>query len=134
MSNVECRMSGVERSSFDLSTFGIRHSTFDIPMVNVNVLPRLSSLATRISPPRALAIRFAKARPSPVPPNRRVIDALTWEKGLNSIAILSAGMPIPVSETLTHNVECRMSNVELGSRRSAFGNRHSTFSSQRSFD
>ena len=39
------------------------------------------------------------ARPSPVPPNRRVIDESTCVKGVNSLDSLSPGIPSPESFT-----------------------------------
>jgi hypothetical protein len=45
------------------------------------------------------ANRWLMARPSPVPPKRRVVDASTWENDLNSRSMPSGGMPMPVSLT-----------------------------------
>src|ERR1700694_4080410 len=39
------------------------------------------------------------ARPSPVPPNFRVVETSAWENAANSCICSSAGMPIPVSVT-----------------------------------
>ena len=40
------------------------------------------------------------ARPSPVPPYFRVVEASTWENDWNSRPTRSAGMPMPVSLTV----------------------------------
>ena len=39
------------------------------------------------------------ARPSPVPPKRRVVEASTWLNDVKSRSIRSGGIPIPVSRT-----------------------------------
>ena len=39
------------------------------------------------------------ARPSPVPPNRRVVDESAWAKALNNRSWSSSAMPMPVSIT-----------------------------------
>jgi hypothetical protein len=41
------------------------------------------------------------ARPSPVPPYRRVVEVSTWLKTLNKRSNRSAGIPMPVSRTAT---------------------------------
>jgi hypothetical protein len=42
--------------------------------------------------------------PSPVPPNLRVVEASTCEKGLNSVLIPAAEIPTPVSRTSQRTV------------------------------
>ena len=39
------------------------------------------------------------ASPSPVPPNRRVVEPSAWVNGSNSRSRVSGAMPMPVSET-----------------------------------
>ena len=54
--------------------------------VNQNVLPRPGSLSTPISPLIISINCFEMARPSPVPPYRRVVLASAWENGTKSRA------------------------------------------------
>ena len=63
------------------------------------VEPLPSSLSTEIVPPISSTRRLEMARPSPVPPNRRVVEASTWLNDVNSLSIRSGGMPMPVSRT-----------------------------------
>ena len=58
-----------------------------------------SILGTVVAINDPTAARRAMARPSPVPPNFRVVDASTWLKGLKSRSSLSSGIPIPESRT-----------------------------------
>ena len=39
------------------------------------------------------------ASPSPVPPNRRLVEESAWVKGAKIVSNFSAAMPMPVSET-----------------------------------
>jgi hypothetical protein len=50
-------------------------------------------------PPIASARRLEIARPRPVPPKRRLIDASVWLKDWKSRSMRSGGMPISVSRT-----------------------------------
>ena len=68
--------------------------------VNQNVEPLPSSLSTPIWPPIISTSRLQMARPSPVPPYLRVVDASTCMKAWNSELTRSGGMPMPVSVTL----------------------------------
>jgi hypothetical protein len=52
------------------------------------------------SRPSPLARRLEIARPRPVPPKRRLIDASVWLNDRKSLSMLSGGMPIPVSRTV----------------------------------
>ena len=61
------------------------------------VEPRPTSLVTWKRPPMASTSRLQMARPSPVPPNLRVVDWSAWLKAPNTLPILSLGMPTPVS-------------------------------------
>ncbi len=63
------------------------------------VEPLPCSLSTEIVPPISSTRRLEMARPSPVPPKRRVVDASTWLKEVKSRSIRSGGIPIPVSRT-----------------------------------
>jgi len=69
-------------------------------ILNQNVEPSPSLLSTPISPFMIWTRFLDMARPKPVPPYLRVVEASTWEKDLNSTFILSCGMPMPVSFTL----------------------------------
>ena len=53
------------------------------------------------------------ARPSPVPPKRRVVDASAWANASKMSRLLSAAMPMPVSWTATRNVT-RVGGHRLG--------------------
>ena len=54
-------------------------------------------LSTVISPSIIFTSSLLIASPKPVPPNFRVVEASAWVKGLKSLGIASAEMPIPVS-------------------------------------
>ena len=68
-----------------------------------NVLPSPGTpLLSAVSVPSiSSASRRLIARPRPVPPNRREMDTSTWLNDRNSRPIASAGIPIPVSRTVT---------------------------------
>ena len=68
--------------------------------VSVNWLPWPTSLLTHSSPPIRRASCRLMVRPSPVPPNLRVVLLSPCWNGANSCAISSAPMPMPVSRTL----------------------------------
>ena len=63
------------------------------------VEPFFCSLSTEIVPPIRSTRRFEIARPRPVPPKRRVVDASTWLNEVKSRSIRSGGIPMPVSRT-----------------------------------
>src|ERR1019366_2763040 len=65
--------------------------------VNQKVDPRPSWLSTPMAPPIIPTSCLQIARPSPVPPYLRVVDASAWTNGENSVATWSGRMPIPVS-------------------------------------
>src|SRR2546426_38046 len=65
----------------------------------LNSLPRLTALVTSSSPPMSATRRREIARPSPVPPKRRVIDASACVNSWKIVPSCSSGMPIPVSRT-----------------------------------
>ena len=67
--------------------------------VNQKQLPWPCTVCTPTSPPISRARRRVMARPSPVPPKRRVVDVSACSKALNRSPILSAGTPTPVSRT-----------------------------------
>jgi hypothetical protein len=67
--------------------------------LNQNVLPRPASLTRPISPPSTLTSSRLMARPSPVPPKRRVVLASAWVNGSNRPACCSSSIPMPVSDT-----------------------------------
>ena len=73
--------------------------------VNANVDPRPGpSLRTVMSPPIRRTRRMLMARPSPVPPSRRVRVAFTCVNDVNSFAWSFAEMPAPVSTTSNSSV------------------------------
>ena len=65
----------------------------------VKVEPCPGALATVMSPPIMRQRRRLIARPSPVPPYLRVVEASAWVNSSNSFAVCSGVMPMPVSET-----------------------------------
>ena len=67
--------------------------------LTVNVLPWPSSLATVRSPPIIRQNLRLMARPRPVPPYLRVVEASAWPKASNNRPICSGVIPMPVSET-----------------------------------
>ena len=77
------------------------------PASNVrwNVLPSPGTpvLSTHTVPPISSASRRLIARPSPVPPYRRLVEASAWVNDRNSRSMRSGGMPMPVSRTVTSN-------------------------------
>ena len=63
------------------------------------VVPEPRVLSAQIRPPINSTKRFEMARPRPVPPYLRVVEASACEKLSKMVDSRSAGMPIPVSET-----------------------------------
>lgn len=63
------------------------------------VVPRSRALSISSDPPCNSTSALVSGRPSPVPSWRRVNDPPTWTKGSKAVAMSSAAMPIPVSET-----------------------------------
>ncbi len=68
-------------------------------IVNQNVLPVPSSLATPQSPPMSATSWLLIASPRPVPPYSRDVDVSAWTNGWKIRPSLSGAMPSPVSET-----------------------------------
>ena len=66
---------------------------------NQKVLPAPGRLTAPIAPPILSTRRLQMARPSPVPPKRRVMLASAWANGWKRPARVSGAMPIPVSRT-----------------------------------
>ena len=58
-------------------------------------------LATVTSPPNRRQNARVMARPSPVPPKRRVVETSAWVNRSNSLSSCSGVMPMPVSATLS---------------------------------
>ena len=79
-----------------MSTSRVRLSPLSvIGSSTAKVEPEPISLVTVISPP-IKSDRFLQiARPSPVPPKRRVVELSAWEKAPNSFSWASADMPMP---------------------------------------
>ncbi len=73
--------------------------------VTVKVVPCPASLATVRSPPINRQNRRLMARPSPVPPYLRVVDASACENAWNNFDTCSGVIPIPVSATSKFIVE-----------------------------
>ena len=67
--------------------------------VNQKVLPTPGSLSTQIRPPISSTSLAEIVRPSPVPPNRRVVEPSACSNGWKIVSSFSAGMPMPVSAT-----------------------------------
>ena len=65
-----------------------------------NTEPAPGWLETPMAPPINSATCLEIARPRPVPPKWRVVEASAWLKGWNSFASVGASMPTPLSETL----------------------------------
>ena len=72
--------------------------------MNQNVLPLPGSLCTPIVPPIISTISFEIVVPSPVPPNRRVIDSSACVNRSKMRRCASAEMPMPVSTTSNRTV------------------------------
>mmetsp|Transcript_37013 Transcript_37013/g.109095 ORF Transcript_37013/g.109095 Transcript_37013/m.109095 type:complete len:265 (+) Transcript_37013:530-1324(+) len=69
--------------------------------VNENLEPCPSVLSTLMSEPCDIASCFTRLSPRPVPPYLRVVFLSTCLNGSNMSSSLSAGIPMPVSVTLT---------------------------------
>ena len=64
-----------------------------------NAFRTLGVLSTPISPPMSSTSRFEIARPRPVPPYFRVVEASAWTNGSKRRACASAAMPRPTAIT-----------------------------------
>ena len=69
-------------------------------MVKWKMDPFPGSLETQMRPPINSTSWEVMASPSPVPPNRRVIDESACVNASKIEACFSSGMPIPVSVTV----------------------------------
>ncbi len=67
--------------------------------VKWKVLPWPTSLSTQMRPPIIWTSCEQIARPRPVPPYLRVVEASAWAKASKISRCFSAGMPMPVSLT-----------------------------------
>ncbi len=67
-------------------------------------LPSPSSLVKVILPPIISVNCPQIAKPSPVPPNFRVVDRSAWVKGVNNFCCCAWLIPMPLSITLTLTV------------------------------
>ena len=72
--------------------------------MNQKVLPLPGSLSAQMAPPISSTSLLEIVSPSPVPPKRRVVDPSACSNGWKMVCNLSAGMPMPVSETATCSV------------------------------
>ena len=86
-------------SSAPLSRWRRSPMTFISGASNQNVEPRPTSDTTSMRPPIRSTMRRQIARPSPVPPYRRVVEASAWLKEWNRRWRASSSMPMPVSRT-----------------------------------
>ena len=75
--------------------------------------PGAAGDSTHIVPPIISASRRLTARPRPVPPYLRVVEASTWLKAWNRRSIRSGGMPMPVSRTAEVDRDCGDRDREL---------------------
>ena len=99
---------------------------------SLKTLPAPGTLSTPTQAPIRSASCLQMARPSPVPPKRRVIDPSAWEKGWKMAGMRPGSMPIPVSRTVKSNsatpgrvslpVTCR-ETVPCSVKRTAFARR-----------
>src|SRR5499427_117928 len=64
------------------------------------VEPRPGSLSTQMRPPWSSTKVLVMLSPRPVPPNSRLMLASTWRNSAKMWSSWSAGMPMPVSDTL----------------------------------
>jgi hypothetical protein len=65
-----------------------------------NRVPWPGSLSALIVPPISVTRSRVIARPSPEPPNWRVVELSAWVKRSNRRSIMSRSMPMPVSLTV----------------------------------
>src|SRR6266852_4884123 len=72
--------------------------------VKWKVLPLPGWLSTHIFPPMSPTKREEIVRPSPVPPNFRVVELSTWENASKINFCFSSGTPKPVSRTAKCNM------------------------------
>jgi hypothetical protein len=66
----------------------------------LNVEPTAGALSTVIRPPINSASSRQIASPSPLPPNRRLVDSSACVKGWKIFSAVAASIPIPVSDTV----------------------------------
>ena len=93
------------RSPLELSTTTTAFGSWRAKLaVNANVDPAPCSLCRPISPPISSTSCFEMARPRPVPPKRRVVEASACVNASNREPALSGAMPMPVSRTANRSV------------------------------
>ena len=86
--------------------------------VRQNSVPKPSALCTSNCPCISVASRLLIASPRPLPPYKRLVDALAWVKLLKISAWVSSVMPMPVSRTRNSKTACKGSDtVACGKRR-----------------
>jgi len=71
--------------------------------MSANIEPWPRVLCTLSSPPSTVVRRRQIARPSPLPPKRRVVEESACSKSANTRAASSGVMPMPVSRTSTRS-------------------------------
>ena len=81
------------------SCAGMSPCTLSSGISNQKSVPRPVSEDTPMRPPINSTMRLQIARPRPVPPYRRVVEASAWLKAVNSRSTASGRMPMPVSRT-----------------------------------
>ena len=88
------RPPSASRSWAGMSPWTLRSGTS-----NQNVAPWPASESTPIWPFISSTMRLEMARPRPVPPYRRVVEASAWLNAWNRRACAAREMPTPVSRT-----------------------------------
>lgn len=88
------------------SSTGMSPCTLSSGISNQKVEPTPGSDSTPMRPPIRSTMRLEIARPRPVPPYSRVVEASAWVKAWNSRPCASFGMPMPVSRTSKRNRCC----------------------------
>ena len=84
------------RSAGERLSANVRSACMPRRAVKENSDPVPASLMTPIPPPISSASCFEMARPRPVPPYCRVVEASTWLNLSKSRPILSSGIPVHV--------------------------------------
>ena len=76
---------------------------------NSKVLPAPATLLTEMLPPIMLTRRRQIDRPSPVPPNWRVVEVSACSKASKIDSHLPAGMPMPMMQKIAADVRAIVS-------------------------
>ena len=77
--------------------------------------PTLGRLSTMTVPPMRSASSRQIARPSPLPPKRRVVDSSAWVKGSKIFSMVAASIPMPVSLTaISSSARPASAGIDIG--------------------